>query len=62
MDDKLQKILDDHKADEGTLISLMQDINEEYKYLPEEVLREVSDLLDIPISSSYTLKIGQYGQ
>ena len=55
MDDKLQKILDQHKANEGTLISLMQDINEEYKYLPEEVLREVSGILDIPISRFYSL-------
>ena len=55
MDDKLQKILDNHKKIEGTLISLMQDINDEYKYLPEEVLREVSDELDIPISRFFSL-------
>ncbi len=55
MDDKLRIILDEHKAKEGTLISLMQDINEEYKYLPEEVLREVSDELDIPISRFFSL-------
>lgn len=55
MDEKLQKILDEHKANEGTLISLMQDINEEYKYLPEEVLSVVSKELDIPMSRFYSL-------
>ena len=55
MDDKLQKILDEHKAKDGNLISLMQDINDEYNYLPEEILREVSDELDIPISRFFSL-------
>lgn len=55
MDDTLIKILKAHKEKEGNLISLMQDINEEYKYLPEEILREVSDELDIPISRFYSL-------
>ncbi|MDA3810041.1 MAG: NAD(P)H-dependent oxidoreductase subunit E [Spirochaetaceae bacterium] len=55
MDDKLQKILDEHKEKDGTLISLMQDINEGYNYLPEEILREVSSELDIPISRFYSL-------
>jgi len=55
MDDKIQKILDEHKANEGNLISLMQDINEEYKYLPEEVLSVFSKELDIPMSRFYSL-------
>ncbi len=55
MDDKLKKILDEHKANEGTLISLMQDINEEYSYLPEEVLGVVSKELAVPMSRFYSL-------
>jgi NADH-quinone oxidoreductase subunit E len=55
MDEKLQIILDNYKEKQGTLISLMQDINDEYKYLPEEILREVSRELDIPISRFFSL-------
>jgi len=33
----------------------MQDISQEYGYLPEEVLQEVSRLIEVPISIFYSL-------
>jgi NADH-quinone oxidoreductase subunit E len=53
--EKLQSIVDRYKSGKSSLIAVMQDINQEYGYLPEEVLEEVSALIDVPISIFYSL-------
>lgn len=53
--DRLSAILDKYRNEQGTIIGLLQDISEEYKYLPEEVLGRVSEELDIPLSKLYGL-------
>ncbi len=50
---KIDSILDDYADEEGVLISVLQDINQEFNYLPENVLRYISEKLDIPLSQIY---------
>ena len=39
---KINQIVGKYKEDQGTLISLLQDIQSEFGYLPKEVLSHVS--------------------
>jgi NADH:ubiquinone oxidoreductase subunit E len=50
---KIDTILKRYADEEGVLISVLQDINEEFNYLPENVLRYISERLDIPLSQIY---------
>ena len=52
---KLEKIIDNHRKNKGSLIGLLQDISESYGYLPENVLEEVSETLNVPLSHLYSL-------
>ncbi len=53
--EKLAEILEAYKHSKGTLIGLLQDISDEFGYLPEEVLEEVSKEVDAPLSLLYSL-------
>lgn len=56
MDPKIETILQKYTSSEhATLIGLLQDILAQYRYLPEEVLREVSARLSVPLSRLYGL-------
>ena len=46
---KCDKILKNRKGSSCELIEVLQDIQQEYKYLPEEVLRNVSNKLSVPL-------------
>ncbi|GAB4411529.1 MAG: NADH-quinone oxidoreductase subunit NuoE [Thermodesulfovibrionales bacterium] len=50
MEDKLNRILEEYKRNEGNLISLLQDIQAEFGYIPEEVVHWFSKKLYIPPS------------
>ncbi len=39
--------------DRGSLIAMLQDVQEVYGYLPEEALQDVADFLGMPLSSVY---------
>ena len=39
--------------DRSSLIPILQDIQGKYGYLPEEALNDVSDFVDMPLSSVY---------
>lgn len=52
---KVGSILDNYQRDEGMLVSILQDIQAEYNYLPEEVLVEVSQSLGTPLSQVYSV-------
>jgi NADH-quinone oxidoreductase subunit E len=52
---KVASILDNYQHDEGMLVSILQDIQAEYNYLPEEVLVEVSRALGAPLSQVYSV-------
>ncbi|TNF52069.1 NAD(P)H-dependent oxidoreductase subunit E, partial [bacterium] len=44
----LHTILDKHLGEEGNIISLLQDIQDVFGYIPHEVVRWFSYKLDIP--------------
>lgn len=53
MEEKLVSILEDYRENEGNLITLLQDIQTEFGYLPEEAMNWFSNELDIPASRFY---------
>jgi NADH:ubiquinone oxidoreductase subunit E len=50
MKTKLDKIYRSHKDNEGNIISLLQDIQAEFGYIPEDAVMWFSTKLDIPSS------------
>jgi NADH-quinone oxidoreductase subunit E len=52
---KINQIVKKYKEDQGTLISLLQDIQLEFGYLPKEVLLYISEALDIPLSKIFAV-------
>jgi NADH-quinone oxidoreductase subunit E len=55
MEEKLQAIVDRYKGGRSTLVGVLQDVTQEFGYLPEEVLREVSRAMEVPVSLFYSL-------
>ena len=53
MEEKLESILDNYVKSEGNLISILQDIQSEFGYIPEIAINWFSDKLDIPASRFY---------
>jgi NADH-quinone oxidoreductase subunit E len=52
---KIDKIVEKHSGGNSSLIGLLQDVSEEFGYLPEKALGEISDRLNIPLSHMYSL-------
>jgi len=52
---KVGGILDSYQRDKAMLVSILQDIQAEYNYLPGESLLEVSKELDVPLSQVYSV-------
>lgn len=50
MEKVLEKIYESHREHEGNIISLLQDIQNEFGYIPEDVVIWFSRRLDIPAS------------
>ena len=50
---KLADTIASHEAERAAVISVLQDINAQYRYLPENVLRHTARALDIPLSQVY---------
>jgi NADH-quinone oxidoreductase subunit E len=50
---KVQAIIDRYEGDKGQLVSILQDIQTEYRYLPKEALEEAAKCLDVPMSQMY---------
>ena len=48
-------ILDKYGRDKSLLVSILQDAQAEYNYLPREALVEVSKGLDVPLSQVYSV-------
>jgi len=53
--EKVNSIMDRYKGEGSALISILQDIQDEYNYLPEEALREVAQTLDMPLIDIYSV-------
>jgi len=52
---KVKAILDMHQHDQGMLVGILQDIQAQYKYLPRQVLEEVSRGLKVPLTQVYSV-------
>jgi NADH-quinone oxidoreductase subunit E len=52
---KLKSILDNYQHDPSMLVSVLQDVQAEYNYLPKETLAKVSQSLDVPLSQVYSV-------
>ena len=53
--DKVKTILEKHKDTQGSILPILQEINAEYNYLPEETLEYISGELNIPLSRIYEI-------
>lgn len=57
--EKIDKIIDKYeerfKDDHKVLIELFQDINQEFKYIPEESLTRISKRCEVPLSKLFSL-------
>ncbi len=52
---KMKRIIEEYRDQQGALVPVLQEINSTYNYLPENILRYVSQELDIPLSLIYRL-------
>jgi NADH-quinone oxidoreductase subunit E len=52
---KVKSILARYNSDSGMLVSVLQDVQAEYNYLPKEALVQVGQELDIPLSQVYSV-------
>ncbi len=52
---KIAAILDRHQRDGGMLVSILQDVQAELNYLPEDALKEVSQGLELPLTQAYSV-------
>ncbi len=53
--EKITKLMENSKNGRRILVPLLQDINIEYGYLPENILKYISGELDIPLSQVYSI-------
>jgi len=53
MQAQIKSIIAKYGADRGFLVPILQDVQREFNYLPEEALLLVSGLLGVPISQIY---------
>ena len=49
----IERIVESYGCHRDSLISILQDVQTEYHYLPEEALREVATRLDLPLIQVY---------
>jgi len=48
--DRIQEIIDKHKGKVGSLVQVLLEIQHENHWLPQDVLEEVSEALEVPMS------------
>ncbi|HAR45769.1 MAG: NADH dehydrogenase [Nitrospirae bacterium GWC2_57_13] len=53
MEQRLEGILNNYLQNEGNVISILQDIENEFGYLPEDAISWISDRLDVPPARFY---------
>ena len=53
--DKLDELIEKHRAGGGSIIGLLQDICQEEHYLSRDALTRVSEQMDVPLSRLYGL-------
>ncbi len=51
--EKVLSIIEQNNNDHAKLITILQQVQEEYRYLPEEVLTYIATALDMPVAEVY---------
>jgi NADH-quinone oxidoreductase subunit E len=51
----VDRIIQQHHAERGALIAMLQDVQGEFTYLPQEALIHICRTIDVPLSRSYNL-------
>lgn len=51
--DRVNQIIDRYANEEGTLIQILLDLQGEYRWLPKEALKRISERLNIPVTYIY---------
>ena len=51
----LDEIINKYKDERGAIMPILEDINDEFKYLPEESLKYVAAQIDYPLSTVYRI-------
>lgn len=52
-EEQLLKVIDELKDERGALMPVLQNAQEIYGYLPAEVLKKISDIMEIPLEKIY---------
>ncbi len=55
IEERLTEILGKYEADQSTIIAVLQDVQEEFGYLPKEAIQTVSKEMNIPVSRVLSL-------
>jgi len=55
MDEKVAAIISKYNAEPGQIVSILQDIQTQYYYLPKEILIQISQIMGIPLSRVYAV-------
>jgi len=50
-----EKIIHQHNAQKNALIAMLQDVQNEFSYLPQDVLTYISRTMHVPLSRTYSL-------
>jgi NADH-quinone oxidoreductase subunit E len=53
--EKVDSLIDSYAGNKEQLISLLQDIQAEFNYIPQDVLIKISQKLDIPLSQVFSV-------
>jgi NADH:ubiquinone oxidoreductase subunit E len=53
IEEKCEEIIEKYYAEKGNVISLLQDVQEVFRYIPEEAVFLLSERLNIPASNFY---------
>lgn len=51
--DNIEQIIDNYIAEEGVLIQVLLDVQREYNWLPSDILKRISERLEIPLTQIY---------
>ncbi len=52
---KVDQIIDRYDADASSLLAIMQDVQDELRYLPRDAMKQISERLDIPMTHVYQM-------
>jgi NADH-quinone oxidoreductase subunit E len=53
--EKVDRIIQQHHMQKNALIAMLQDVQNDYSYLPQDVLNHISRTLGVPLSRTYSL-------